>query len=65
MKTLRIKLDEAAMEQLGSIARTIGYSSVEELVAHLLEREIARLAPGRGESPEEIRRKLQGLGYMA
>lgn len=65
MKTLRVKIDDVLAERLARAAKTIGYSSEEELVQHIISRELDRLCPEEGESEEEIRRKLEGLGYMA
>ena len=39
-----------------------GYSSVEEFVTHLLEKEIAKIE--EADSEEEIKKKLKGLGYI-
>jgi metal-responsive CopG/Arc/MetJ family transcriptional regulator len=39
-----------------------GYSSPQEFVEHVLEREIAKLDDA--ESEAEIARKLKGLGYI-
>ena len=39
-----------------------GYSSPEEFIEHVLEREIAKLEDAQ--SDEEIVRKLKGLGYI-
>ncbi len=39
-----------------------GYSSPQEFVEHVLEKEIARIDDA--ESEEEIARKLKGLGYL-
>jgi len=41
-----------------------GYSSPEEFVHHVLEREIAKFDKD-GESAEEIRKRMQGLGYIS
>ena len=40
-----------------------GYSSVDEFITHALEREIERLE--ESDSEEEIKKKLQGLGYIS
>jgi hypothetical protein len=40
-----------------------GYSSPEEFVEHVLEKETTRLLDD-GASDEEILRKLKGLGYL-
>ena len=39
-----------------------GYSSLEEFVQHLLEREMAKLE--ESSSREEVENKLKGLGYL-
>ena len=41
-----------------------GYATPEEFVQHVLEREIARFEEG-GQSEEEIRKRMQGLGYIS
>jgi len=39
-----------------------GYSSVEEFIAHCLEKEVAKIE--EADSEEEIKKKLKGLGYI-
>jgi hypothetical protein len=39
-----------------------GYSSPEEFVVHVLERELAKVEDS--DSDEEIPKKLKGLGYI-
>jgi hypothetical protein len=65
----KIKIDPALFEKLKKCAAAGGYSSPEEFAVHVLEREIERLtAPGGGDSErdpeEEVRKRLQGLGYI-
>ena len=43
-------------------ADAAGYSSPQEFVQHVLERELARL--DQAESKEELIEKLKGLGYL-
>ena len=40
-----------------------GYSSPEEFITHALEKELAKLEDAGSE--EEIRKRLQGLGYIS
>ena len=40
-----------------------GYSSVEEFIAHVIEKELAKLEGS--DSEEEIKKKLKGLGYIS
>jgi hypothetical protein len=63
-RKLRLRLDDDTASRLEKLASAGGYSSAEELVLHMIEREIAQLDPRESESVEEIRRKLEGLGYM-
>lgn len=65
MRKLKIRVDDGFMDRLKSVASAGEYSSVEEFVLHVLEREMDRLSPGQGESEESIRKKLEGLGYIS
>jgi hypothetical protein len=57
-----IKLNKQLMARVKKCAQAGGYSSPQEFVEHLLERELAKL--DLAESDEEILRKLKGLGYL-
>ena len=59
----RVKIDKALLAKIRMYASIAGYSSPEEFIAHALEKEIAQLE--EAESEEEIRKKLQGLGYIS
>jgi len=59
----RIKLDKALYKKIKMYAEIAGYSSVEEFVTHALQKEIAILE--EADSEEEIKKKLQGLGYIS
>ena len=58
-----VKLDKALLAKAKRCARIAGYSSVEEFIAHALEKELAKLEDAQTE--DEIRRRLQGLGYIS
>ncbi len=60
----KIKLDKELYEKTKKYAETAGYSSVEEFVIHVLEKEMARIEEG-GESLEEVEKRLRGLGYIS
>ena len=64
MGKLKLKLDDETLERLRRVTEIGGYSSVEEFVRNVLERELDALDTGSGESEEEIRRKMEGLGYI-
>jgi len=59
----RIKLDKELMRKLKRYSVIAGYSSVDEFVTHALEREVAKLEDASSE--EEIKKRLQGLGYIS
>jgi hypothetical protein len=63
-RTRSIKLDRHLLARITRYADLAGYASVEEFMTHALEKEIARLEEG-GSSEEEIKKRLQGLGYLA
>jgi hypothetical protein len=57
-----IKLNKDLWDRIKKCAGAAGYSSPEEFVEHILERELAKLEDAS--SDEEIVKKLQGLGYI-
>jgi hypothetical protein len=57
-----IKLNKDLWDRVKKCACAAGYSSPEEFVEHVLERELAKLEDAG--SDEEIVKKLQGLGYI-
>jgi hypothetical protein len=57
-----IKLNKDLWDRIKKCAEAAGYSSPEEFVEHILERELAKLEDAG--SDEEIVKKLQGLGYI-
>ena len=57
-----IKLNKDLWDRVKTCASAAGYSSPEEFVQHVLERELAKLE--NAGSDEEIVKKLQGLGYI-
>ena len=59
----RIKLDKALMARVKRYADLAGYSSVDEFVAHVIEKELAKLEGS--DSEEDIKKKLKGLGYIS
>jgi hypothetical protein len=63
MSTTKIRLEKELLERAKKFALVAGYSSTEEFVAHCLEKELAKLE--EADSPEEIEKKLKGLGYIS
>jgi len=59
----KIKLDKDLFERLKKASELAGYSSINEFVVHILEKELSGLDDGA--SDEEIKKKLEGLGYIS
>jgi hypothetical protein len=58
-----IKLDKALIARVKRYADLAGYSSVDEFITHVLEKELAKLEGS--DSEEDIKKKLKGLGYIS
>jgi len=59
----KIKLDKDLLERAEKFAEKAGYSSVEEFISHIIEKELAQA--GEAEDEEAIKEKLKGLGYIS
>ncbi len=57
-----VTLKSATWTKVKKVAAAGGYSSPQEFVEHVLEKELTRMEDA--ESEEEIARKLKGLGYL-
>lgn len=59
---MSIKLNKDLWANVKKVALAAGYSSPEEFVEHVLEREIAKLEDAQ--TDQEVVRRLKGLGYI-
>jgi hypothetical protein len=59
-----LKLNSDLWKRVEQHAVSAGYSSPEEFVEHLIERELARLEVAEAEASKEAERRLRGLGYL-
>ena len=59
----RITLDPHLLERAKRCAALAGYSSVDEFIAHTVERAVAQLEDAGDE--DELKRRLKGLGYLS
>jgi predicted CopG family antitoxin len=59
---LKIKLDRDLYERLKRCAEAAGYSSVDEFIRHTLEKAAAAIE--EADSEEDVKKRLQGLGYI-
>jgi hypothetical protein len=58
-----IHIDPALLERVKAAAAKAGYAGVDEFVTHVLERELSKLE--EGSTDEDIKKKLEGLGYIS
>ncbi len=62
-KTVSIRLDKDLHARLTKVADVAGYATVDEFVAHVLEKEMLHFEDSKND--DEIRAKLKGLGYIS
>ena len=58
----KIRIDAGLLERATRAAEVAGYSCVEEFVAHLIEKELARSETDDAE--RQVADRLRGLGYI-
>ena len=58
----KIKIDRDLYRQLAQAAERAGYSSTDEMIRHVLEREVA--GSQGPEDREQAEKQLRGLGYI-
>ena len=58
-----VKMDKDLVKRVEKYSRIAGYSSPAEFITHAVEKELLLLEDA--ESEEEIRKRLQGLGYIS
>lgn len=58
----KISIEKGLYDKALEFAKKVGYSSVDEFAVHLIEKEISQLDGMKDEN--EIKKKLQGLGYL-
>ena len=57
-----IQLNPDLWRRVTEYAAKAGYSSVQEFIEHLVEKELSRQE--EAEAREEMERRLRGLGYL-
>jgi len=63
MGKAKIKIEKELYQKIEKISELAGYSSPEEFIIHLLEKEVAKFEGA--DSEEEIIKRLKGLGYIS
>jgi len=58
----KIKIDSNLFTRLKKAAEVAGYSSTEEFITHIIEKELAKHEAD--ETDEKVADQLRGLGYI-
>ena len=59
---VKVKIAKPLYQRLAEIATAGGYSSAEEFITHILEKEAAKFDEAADEA--EVQKQLRGLGYI-
>lgn len=60
----KVKINKDILERCKKVSEVAGYSSVEEFVEHVLEKELKEIESA-GSSDADITESLRGLGYIS
>jgi len=58
----KIKLDAPLYDRVKKVSEIAGYSSPDEFIVHIIEKELAILESA--ENDQEVTERLRGLGYL-
>ena len=58
----KIKIESGLFDRVKKIADLAGYSSADEFIVHMIEKELAKLETS--DSDEDVTERLRGLGYL-
>jgi metal-responsive CopG/Arc/MetJ family transcriptional regulator len=58
----KVKIDANLFERLKKIAAAAGYSSAEEFLTHIIEKELSNYE--KDKTSQQITDQLRGLGYI-
>ena len=58
----KIKIDSNLFARVKKVTEIAGYSSTEEFITHLIEKELAKHEADQGD--EKVAEQLRGLGYI-
>ena len=58
----KVKIDKNLLQRAAKLANLAGYSSVDEFITHIIEKEIADLE--EAQTDEKVTERLRGLGYI-
>ncbi len=59
----KITIESELYERLRDCSVIVGYSSVDEFITHVLEKEVALIE--EAEDDPDVKERLKGLGYIS
>lgn len=59
----KIKIDKELFERLKDCSVIVGYSSTDEFITHILEKEVNLIE--EAEDDPDVMERLKGLGYIS
>lgn len=59
----KIKIEAELYDRLQDCSVVVGYSSVDEFIVHVLEKEVALIE--EVEDDPDVKERLKGLGYIS
>jgi hypothetical protein len=59
---MKIKIDDVLYERVKKVAGVAGYTSPDEFIEHMIEKELAKLESA--DSDADVEERLKGLGYL-
>ena len=59
----KLKLDPNLYDRVKKVSEIAGYSSPDEFIVHIIEKELSKLESSSNDEKEVIER-LKGLGYL-
>jgi len=59
----KIKIESGLHDRLKKVAEVAGYSSVEEFVTHMIEKELEKIEVPQDDD-KAVEERLRGLGYI-
>jgi metal-responsive CopG/Arc/MetJ family transcriptional regulator len=62
MSAVKIKIDKTLYQRIKDVADKAGYSSADEFITNMLEKELAKLEDA--DTDEQLEERLRGLGYI-
>ncbi len=58
----KIKIDNNLLARVKNISEIAGYSSIEEFITHIIEKELEKIESA--DDSQTIQERLRGLGYL-